>query len=308
MKDEQAYSVAADELRQFIEQFEQLEAEKKDIAERQKEVMAEAKARGYDTKVMKKIVALRKRDLVPFGKMLAAMVVSWLVVNVPVYLRNPDAWGEFNRLNTDRGWEWTTIYAVISRAFGWTGFDSGEGAPVILNSVTLILFLLGCAFVLVLGLKAPQTPRIAELVALIVGFFLLFNKVWSPQYSLWLVVPAVLALPYWRVLLGWMTVDMCVWPVLMWHMMGADNLGVPGWFLNMVIISRDALIIAIMVLVVQQILGRRRDKVRDAHNGHDPLMSLPYQWKEPLPIDAPPAAPAAEPADAEPAGSTAVKA
>ncbi|GHG22662.1 DUF2312 domain-containing protein [Paracoccus aerius] len=62
MKDDQAYSVAADELRQFIEQFEQLEAEKKDIAERQKEVMTEAKARGYDTKVMKKIVALRKRD------------------------------------------------------------------------------------------------------------------------------------------------------------------------------------------------------------------------------------------------------
>ncbi|MBC9248197.1 DUF2312 domain-containing protein [Paracoccus sp. 11-3] len=62
MQDDHAYSVAADELRQFIEQFEQLEAEKKDIAERQKEVMAEAKARGYDTKVMKKIVALRKRD------------------------------------------------------------------------------------------------------------------------------------------------------------------------------------------------------------------------------------------------------
>ncbi|SNR44121.1 DUF2312 domain-containing protein [Paracoccus sediminis] len=62
MMDDQAYSVAADELRQFIEQYEQLEAEKKDIAERQKEVMSEAKARGYDTKVMKKIVALRKRD------------------------------------------------------------------------------------------------------------------------------------------------------------------------------------------------------------------------------------------------------
>jgi uncharacterized protein (UPF0335 family) len=62
MMDDQAYSIAADELRQFIEQFEQLEAEKKDITERQKEVMGEAKARGYDTKVMKKIVALRKRD------------------------------------------------------------------------------------------------------------------------------------------------------------------------------------------------------------------------------------------------------
>ena len=57
-----AYNVAADELRQFIEQFEHLEAEKKDIAEQQKDIMSEAKARGYDTKVLKKIVAMRKRD------------------------------------------------------------------------------------------------------------------------------------------------------------------------------------------------------------------------------------------------------
>mgnify|MGYP001825918579 CR=1 FL=1 len=56
------YKVAAGELRQFIERFERLEAEKKDIAEQQKEVMAEAKARGYDTKVMRKVIALRKRE------------------------------------------------------------------------------------------------------------------------------------------------------------------------------------------------------------------------------------------------------
>lgn len=59
---DQAYGVAADELRQFIEQFEQLEAEKKDILERMKEVMAEAKARGYSTKIMKQVIALRRRD------------------------------------------------------------------------------------------------------------------------------------------------------------------------------------------------------------------------------------------------------
>ena len=55
------YTIAADELRQFIERFEQLEAEKKDIADQQVELMAEAKGRGYDTKVLRKIVALRKR-------------------------------------------------------------------------------------------------------------------------------------------------------------------------------------------------------------------------------------------------------
>lgn len=56
------YRVTADELRQFIERYERLESEKKDIADAQKEVMAEAKGRGYDTRVMRKVISLRKRD------------------------------------------------------------------------------------------------------------------------------------------------------------------------------------------------------------------------------------------------------
>ena len=59
---ESSYRVTADELRQFIERIERLDAEKKDLAEQQKEVMAEAKGRGYDTKVMRKLVTMRKRD------------------------------------------------------------------------------------------------------------------------------------------------------------------------------------------------------------------------------------------------------
>lgn len=57
-----SYRVTAGELRQFIERFERLEAEKKDLADQQKEVMAEAKGRGYDTKVMRKLITLRRRD------------------------------------------------------------------------------------------------------------------------------------------------------------------------------------------------------------------------------------------------------
>mgnify|MGYP003626684908 CR=1 FL=1 len=59
---ENSTTVAGAELRQFIERFERLEAEKKDIADAQKEVMAEAKGRGYDVKVLRKVIALRKRD------------------------------------------------------------------------------------------------------------------------------------------------------------------------------------------------------------------------------------------------------
>ena len=57
-----SYRVTADELRAFVERIERLDAEKKDIAEQQKEVMAEAKGRGYDIKVLRKIIALRKRE------------------------------------------------------------------------------------------------------------------------------------------------------------------------------------------------------------------------------------------------------
>ena len=56
------YKVTANELRQFVERIERLNAEKKDLAEQQKEVMAEAKGRGYDTKVLRKVIALRKRE------------------------------------------------------------------------------------------------------------------------------------------------------------------------------------------------------------------------------------------------------
>lgn len=56
------YNVTAEELRQFIERYEHLGAEKKEIDEQQKEVLAEAKSRGYDTKVMRVIIRLRARD------------------------------------------------------------------------------------------------------------------------------------------------------------------------------------------------------------------------------------------------------
>jgi uncharacterized protein (UPF0335 family) len=56
------YRVTAGELRQFVERYERLEAEKKDLGEQMKDVMAEARARGYDVKVLKKLIALRKRD------------------------------------------------------------------------------------------------------------------------------------------------------------------------------------------------------------------------------------------------------
>lgn len=57
-----SFAVAQDELRSFIERIENLESEIKDIQDGRKEVYAEAKGRGFDVKIVRKIVALRKKD------------------------------------------------------------------------------------------------------------------------------------------------------------------------------------------------------------------------------------------------------
>ena len=60
---ETSQTVAAGQLRALIERIERLEEEKKTIADDIKEVYAEAKGNGYDVKVLRKVIALRKRDL-----------------------------------------------------------------------------------------------------------------------------------------------------------------------------------------------------------------------------------------------------
>lgn len=62
MTDENTYNVTAEELMQFIERYEQLESEKKSTQEVQKEVIAELKGRGYDSKIFRKLIALRKKS------------------------------------------------------------------------------------------------------------------------------------------------------------------------------------------------------------------------------------------------------
>lgn len=181
----------------------------------------------------------------------ASAAGAWVVVNGPVMLAHPEAWGEFLRLNSTRGAEWSTVYAVLGRELGV------RFSPDTLNTVSFGLFALACLAILVLGLRAPRTPRVAELGALIVVAFLLVNKVWSPQYSLWLVVPLVLALPRWRLLMSWMIAEALVWPAVMYYMVGqgGDRFGLSKQLLDLVLLVRGGLLVAIVVIIVRQILS-----------------------------------------------------
>jgi uncharacterized membrane protein len=195
----------------------------------------------------------------------AAAVGAVVAVNLPVALAWPVGWWEFFRLNQTRRADPDSIYYVLSSFTGWPGFDGPLAPgppPAVLNAVTVALFAVCCAAIAVLAWRAPQPPRVASLAFLVVAAFLLVNKVWSPQYSLWLVPLAVLALPRTRLLLAWMTIDALVWVPRMYFYLTPADMGLPpGWFLATVLV-RDAAVIGLVVLVVRSVLRPETDPVR----------------------------------------------
>ncbi|GGK53713.1 glycosyltransferase family 87 protein [Nocardia camponoti] len=223
-----------------------------------------------------------------------AAALTWFAVNLPIAVLFPAGWREFFRLNTARHADPDSIYNVITSFTGWTGFDGplqhGE-APTILNTVSLLAFLAACIAIAYLGLRAPTRPRLAQLCFLVVAAFLITNKVWSPQYSLWLVPLAVLALPHRRILLAWMTIDALVWVPRMYYYLGEDNKGLPEQWFTGTVALRDLAVVGLCAMVVWEVLHPRDDIVRrefvdDPAGGildryPDPLLPWLPQWLRP---------------------------
>ena len=131
-----------------------------------------------------------------------------------------------------------------------------------LNAVVAVLLVLLVAGAAWLTLAAPVRPRVAQLAFLLVAGFLLLNKVWSPQYSLWLLPLAVLARPRWRSLLLWQATEALLWvPRLLWYL-GTDNRGVEVEWFFLGVIVRDLAVLVLMGLVVRDVLRPDDDVVR----------------------------------------------
>ncbi len=213
------------------------------------------------------LVALRRRSVRPAILTGGAALLTWLVVNAPVALGAREGWLEFFRLNATRAADPDSLYNVLSYFSGWPGFDGPLGPgqpPTILNVVSAALFVVCCAGIGLLVARAPRPPRLAAVCFLVLAAFLLVNKVWSPQYSLWLVPLAVLALPRWRVLVAWMVIDALVWVPRMLFYLGTDAKGLPpDYFLAMVVL-RDLVVLVLCALVVRSVLRPDTDPIRRA--------------------------------------------
>lgn len=188
-------------------------------------------------------------------------VLAWLLVNLPIAVLYTPGWLEFYRDGIREQPGPDSIYNVLGYFTGWPRLTPGQ-PPWTLDRVVLGLVLLAVVALVVLARCAPVPPRLASLCLLLVSALLLVGKSWSPQFSLWLVPLAVLALPRWRLLATWMTADALVWVPRMYYYLGVDHKGLPPDPFLVVVLIRDALVILVMVLVVRSILRPATDPVR----------------------------------------------
>jgi uncharacterized membrane protein len=196
----------------------------------------------------------------------AGAAAAWLAVNAPIYLQAPDQWASFWKFNASRGGDYGSFWYVLSLA----------GHPVsshVINLVSLGAFGFACVAVAGLGLFATRRPRLPQLVFLVVASFLLVNKVYSPQYVLWLLPLAALARPRWRDVLIWQSFEVLYFVGIWMHLGGMlqpAGDGEPDRVYWLIVFLRLAATAWFMGMVVRDILRPWHDPVRQDGLDDDP--------------------------------------
>ena len=187
-----------------------------------------------------------------------AAVVSWAVVNLPVAALAPEGWRFFWTFNADRAAEFGSPWFALDLV--------GRGVPADrLDIAAAGVTAVGLGLVAVLALAAPRPPRLAQLALLTLAIFVLANKVWSPQYALWLLPLAVLARPRWRDLLVWQAAEavhfVVVWLFIAGRLGATERLVTDNGYATVVAL-RAAGLLWLVAVVVRDVLRPEHDPVR----------------------------------------------
>ncbi|MFB6713477.1 glycosyltransferase family 87 protein [Streptomyces sp. NPDC056237] len=195
-----------------------------------------------------------------FGLATLGAAGSWLVVNLPVMIFAPEGWSKFYSFSEERGIDFGSFWLIITQRTGMS-----IETPTV-NHVSELLMVLLCAGIAALTLTAPRRPRFAQLVFLVVAAFILVNKVYSPQYVLWLIPLAVLARPRWRDFLIWQACEVMyflgIWMYLAYTTSGDKHQGLPTEGYQLAIALHLLGTLYLCAVVVRDILVPERDVVR----------------------------------------------
>ncbi|MFD4602935.1 glycosyltransferase family 87 protein [Streptomyces sp. NPDC058464] len=187
-------------------------------------------------------------------------VAAWLVVNLPVMIFAFDGWSKFYTFSQERGVDFGSFWLI------WAQNTTTPPSTDFVNTAATVLVLLCFLGIAVLTLTAPRRPRFAQLAFLVVAAFILTNKVYSPQYVLWLVPLAVLARPKWRDFLIWQACEVAyflgIWMYLAYTTSGDAHKGLPTDGYHWAIAVHLLGTLYLCAMVVRDILMPERDVVR----------------------------------------------
>jgi uncharacterized membrane protein len=204
------------------------------------------------------LLCLRAGRMRAFGATLLGAIVAWAVVNVPIMMVSFDGWAEFYRFSSSRGTDWGSLWYALQAL--------GRPVPAeLVNSVATGLLGLLCIGIGVLAIRAPRRPRYAQLAFLVIAAFCLTNKVYSPQYVLWLIPLAALARPRWRDFLIWQVGEVLYFAAIWYFLLGYgndNNKALPeGWYV-VAILLHLGLTAWFAGMIVRDILRPEHDPVR----------------------------------------------
>jgi uncharacterized membrane protein len=203
------------------------------------------------------LLCFRARRMPDFITTASAFVLSWGAVNLPVLALAPQGWKDFWLFNSDRTGDFGSIWYVFSLA--------GHEVPE-LNVVSAGLFALGCVVIAGLIVLAPRRPRWGAVAFLVVTAFLMTNKVYSPQYVLWLLPFLILARPRWRDWLIFTAGELLYFVAIWWHLGGLLTPGdsAPDRIYWLAVIVRLGTQAWVAIMVIRDILQPEHDPVRAA--------------------------------------------
>jgi uncharacterized membrane protein len=243
------------------------------------------------------LLCLRAGRPLEFVRTLLGAAVAWLVVNLPIMIVAPDGWKMFYAYSRSRGADFGSIWYALGLA--------GHPVPA-LNTVVTVLLVAAFAAIAVLVFAAPRRPRIGQVAFLLVVAFALLNKVYSPQYGLWLIPLAVLARPRWREFLIWQGCEALYFFAVWYYLAGGfdANRSLPSGPYEVAIFVHVAGTLYYTWYVVRDVLRPEHDPVR-ADGTDDPAGGVLDGAPDVLPLGggSPPREPGRERYGADPAES-----
>jgi uncharacterized membrane protein len=203
------------------------------------------------------LLCARAGRLREFRRTVGAAAIAWLVVNLPVWLADRDGWAAFYQMNRERGPDFGSLWFALHQ----TGRAWANGGIDILSTGT---FAVCCLGICVLALVAPRPPRLAQLAFLVIAAFLLTNKVYSPQYVLWLLPLAALARPRWRDIAIWQASEVFYYLTVWFYLASLSDTerGMPDDVYWLAIVVRVVCTGWLVALVVRDVLRPEHDPVR----------------------------------------------